>query len=39
MNAQKREKTKEEIFREKYTDEDDKKKPPEGAFYSSGYEY
>ncbi len=39
MGAQKREKTKEESFKEKYTDEDDKKKPPEGAFYSPGYEY
>ena len=39
MSAQKREKTKEEAFKEKFTDEDDKKKPPEGAFYSPGYEY
>ena len=39
MNAQTREKTKEELFKEKYTDEDDKKKPSEGAFYSPGYEY
>jgi len=39
MGAQKREKTKVEAFKEKFTDEDDKKKPPEGAFYSPGYEY
>ena len=39
MGAQKREKTKEETYRDKYVDEDDKKKPPEGAFYSPGYEY
>ncbi len=39
MGAEKREKTKEESFKEKYVDEDDKKKPPEGAFYSPGYEY
>ena len=39
MNAQPREKSKDEMFKEKYADADDKKKPPEGAFYSPGYEY
>jgi len=39
MNAQTREKSKEEKYKEKYVDDDDKKKPAEGAFYSPGYEY